>query len=58
MNRNELRCLLAESDFCAVDAINGGVAGGSAAQCENPVLRDKPQMHQVALDLFREVQRR
>jgi hypothetical protein len=47
----------AESDFHAVNAVNGGIAGWGAAQIDDARPRDEAHMHQVVLDIFREVER-
>ncbi len=49
--------LFAQGHFGTVHAINRRVARRSAAQRQHPALRDKPEMHQLTLDLLREFQR-
>jgi hypothetical protein len=47
---------MAERDFQSVDAVHGGVAGWSATQgCDFGVWH-KPHMHQVVLDILRQVE--
>jgi hypothetical protein len=46
---------MAEGDFHPVDAIHGGVAGRRAAQGRHLGVGDKSHVHQVVLDIFRQV---
>ena len=48
--------LVAQGDFHAVDAVNGGVAGRGAAQRVDARVGHKAHMHQMVLDGFREVE--
>lgn len=48
--------LMAERDFQSVDAVYGGVAGRSAAQGRDFGVWHKPHMHQVVLDILRQVE--
>ena len=47
---------MAERDLHAVNAIEGGVAGGRAAQGSHLGARHKAHMHQVVLDIFGQVE--
>jgi hypothetical protein len=47
---------MAERDFQSVDAVNGGVAGRSAAQGRDFGVWHKPHMHQVVLNILRQVE--
>jgi hypothetical protein len=47
---------MAESDFKAVDAVDGGVAGRRAAQGRDFSVWDKTHVHQVVLDVLRQVE--
>jgi hypothetical protein len=47
---------LAQGNFCPVNAINGGISCRCTADREHPVLRDKPKMHKLPLNLLWEVQ--
>ena len=47
---------MAERDFHAVDAIDGGVAGRGAAQGGDLGIGHKAHMHQVVLDVFGQVE--
>jgi hypothetical protein len=49
--------LLTQGNFCPVDAIDGRISSRCTSNCEHPVFRDKPQVHKLSLNLFREVQR-
>ena len=49
--------LPAQGNFCPVDAIDGRISSRCTSNCEHPVFRDKPQVHKLSLNLFREVQR-
>jgi hypothetical protein len=48
--------LMAERDFQSVDAVYSGVAGRSAAQRRDFGIWHKPHMHQVVLDILRQVE--
>src|SRR5277367_528856 len=52
-----LQWLIAQSHFGPVHAINGRITGWSATQCQYAALRDKSQVHELTLNLFRQVQR-
>ena len=47
---------MAESDLHAVDGVDGGVAGGGAAQGSDQGIGDKAHMHQVVLHGFRQIE--
>jgi hypothetical protein len=49
--------LVAQGDFHAVNAENGGVAGWGAAQNGDQRTGNKPHVHKMVLDRFRQVQR-
>jgi hypothetical protein len=48
--------LIAERDLHAIDTVHGGVAGRSAAQGRYFGVWHKPHMHQVVLDILRQVE--
>ena len=48
--------LMAERDFKAVNAVDGGIAGGSAAQGRDLGVGHKTHVHQVVLDVLRQVE--
>lgn len=47
---------MAEGDFQAVNAIDGGVTGRGAAQGRDFSVGHKTHVHQVVLDVFRQVE--
>lgn len=47
---------MAEGDFEAVNAVDGGVACWGAAQSLDYGIGDKTHVHQVVLDVFRQVE--
>jgi len=47
--------LVAEGDFHAVNQVDSGIAGGSAAQDGHQRIWNEAHVHQVVLDGFREV---
>ena len=47
---------MAEGNLQAVNAVDGGVAGGSAAQGRDLSVGHKTHVHQVVLDVFRQVE--
>lgn len=49
-------CFMAERDFEAVNAVDGGVPGGSATQGRDFSIWNKTHVHQVVLNVFREVE--
>jgi hypothetical protein len=52
---NGLGGLVAEGDLHAVNPVDGGVAGGGAAQDSHESIWNETHVHQVVLDGFREV---
>jgi hypothetical protein len=57
MDVDEFSRFLAQGNFRPVNAINGGISGRCTADREHPVLRDKPEMHELSLNLFWKIQR-
>jgi len=51
---NGLGGFVTQGDFHAVNGVDGGVAGGSAAEGRNQCVRDETHVHEVVLDGFRE----
>lgn len=56
MDVDEFGRLPAQGNFCPVNAINGGISGRCTAKREHPVLRDKPKMHKLSLNLLWQIQ--
>ena len=48
---------VAESNLHAVNAVDSGIAGRGAAEIDDARSGDEAHMHQVVLDIFREVER-
>ena len=57
MDVDEFGRLFTQGNFCPINAINGGISSRGTAKREDPVLRDKPKMHKLSLNLLREIQR-
>jgi len=47
---------MAEGDFHSIDAVDSRVAGRGAAQGRYQSVRDETHVHQVVLDIFRQVE--